>query len=183
LRSRDPDQALAAVGGAVTDWEGGTRIGESLKQLLDEWSTRSALRGSVDGNEGAGGLTPRAYVAKVHGGHFKTLVASGRYQRALAGVSSARTKWQVRLPVSLSAPQLPLPGLTNPVRFGGSKPAAKSLVVVLPQLPVMPTKGMPFNAALRSRAVRTSVSLTTEVASVPIRIAFPRQAGGSHAAA
>ena len=29
------------------DWEGGTRIGESLKQLLDEWSARSALRGSV----------------------------------------------------------------------------------------------------------------------------------------
>jgi hypothetical protein len=40
---------------------------------------------------------PRAHVAKIHGGHFKTLVASGRYQRTLAGVASARTKWQVGL--------------------------------------------------------------------------------------
>jgi uncharacterized protein len=47
VRSRDPDAALEAIGHTVVDWEGGTRIGESLKQLLDEWSARSALRGSV----------------------------------------------------------------------------------------------------------------------------------------
>lgn len=47
LRRRDPAEALAAVGEAVTDWEGGTRIGDSLKQLIDTWSTRTALRGSV----------------------------------------------------------------------------------------------------------------------------------------
>lgn len=47
LRTRDPSRALAAVGSAVADWEGGTRIGESLKELLDRWAGRSALRGSV----------------------------------------------------------------------------------------------------------------------------------------
>jgi uncharacterized protein with von Willebrand factor type A (vWA) domain len=47
LRARDPRAALAMVGAAVTDWEGGTRIGDSLKELLDEWSSRSALRGSI----------------------------------------------------------------------------------------------------------------------------------------
>jgi uncharacterized protein len=47
LRARDPGEALAAVGAAVTDWEGGTRIGASLKELLDRWAPRSALRGSV----------------------------------------------------------------------------------------------------------------------------------------
>lgn len=47
LKTRDPHQALAAVGSLVTDWEGGTRIGDSLKELLDRWSTRTALRGSV----------------------------------------------------------------------------------------------------------------------------------------
>jgi len=47
LRARDPARALAAVGSAVVDWEGGTRIGESLKELLDRWAGRSALRGSV----------------------------------------------------------------------------------------------------------------------------------------
>jgi uncharacterized protein with von Willebrand factor type A (vWA) domain len=47
LKARDPEVALEAVGRAVVDWDGGTRIGESLKELLDEWSARSALRGSI----------------------------------------------------------------------------------------------------------------------------------------
>ena len=47
LRSRDPGEALAAVGQAVVDWEGGTRIGDSVKHLVDMWSSRSALRGSL----------------------------------------------------------------------------------------------------------------------------------------
>jgi uncharacterized protein with von Willebrand factor type A (vWA) domain len=47
VRSRHPGDALAGVGAAVTDWEGGTRIGESLKELLEGWASRSALRGSV----------------------------------------------------------------------------------------------------------------------------------------
>src|SRR5207245_10778061 len=47
VRARAPGDALAEVGATVTDWEGGTRIGDSLKELLDAWATRSALRGSV----------------------------------------------------------------------------------------------------------------------------------------
>ena len=47
LRRRDPWQALAAVGAAVSDWEGGTRIGDSLKELMEGWAARSALRGSI----------------------------------------------------------------------------------------------------------------------------------------
>lgn len=47
LRTREPDEALAAVGRTVNDWEGGTRIGDSLKTLLEEWAPRAALRGSV----------------------------------------------------------------------------------------------------------------------------------------
>lgn len=47
LGTRDPAKALAAVGNAVGDWEGGTRIGESLGDLLDRWSSRSGLRGAV----------------------------------------------------------------------------------------------------------------------------------------
>jgi len=47
LRARDPGAALIAVGQAVNDWEGGTRIGDSLKELVDRWGSRSALRGSV----------------------------------------------------------------------------------------------------------------------------------------
>ena len=47
LQTRDPDRALRQIGREVEDWEGGTRIGESLKALLDRWSQRTALRGAV----------------------------------------------------------------------------------------------------------------------------------------
>lgn len=47
LRTRDPDRALHEIGRQVADWEGGTRIGESIKALLDGWSQRAALRGAV----------------------------------------------------------------------------------------------------------------------------------------
>ena len=47
LRTKDPDRALREIGRTVADWEGGTRIGESLKALLDGWSQRAALRGAV----------------------------------------------------------------------------------------------------------------------------------------
>ncbi|HXF57605.1 MAG TPA: VWA domain-containing protein [Actinomycetota bacterium] len=47
LRTRDPDAALRAVAETVVDWEGGTRIGDSLQELLRRWASRSALRGAV----------------------------------------------------------------------------------------------------------------------------------------
>lgn len=47
LRTRDPDRAMHEIGRLVGDWEGGTRIGVSLKALLDGWSPRAALRGAV----------------------------------------------------------------------------------------------------------------------------------------
>ena len=47
LRTKDPDRAFADLARDVADWEGGTRIGDSLKTLLDGWSQRAALRGAV----------------------------------------------------------------------------------------------------------------------------------------
>ncbi len=47
LRTKDPDRALREIAALVADWEGGTRIGDSLKALLDAWSQRAALRGAV----------------------------------------------------------------------------------------------------------------------------------------
>jgi uncharacterized protein with von Willebrand factor type A (vWA) domain len=47
LMSKDPGRALHEVGRFVEDWEGGTRIGSSLKELVDGWGQRAALRGSV----------------------------------------------------------------------------------------------------------------------------------------
>lgn len=47
LHWRDPDAALRALGQEVPDWEGGTRIGESLKELLDGWGRRGPIRNSI----------------------------------------------------------------------------------------------------------------------------------------
>ena len=47
LRTRDPDAALSEVTETLVDWDGGTRIGDSLKQLLDRYSQTAQLRGGV----------------------------------------------------------------------------------------------------------------------------------------
>jgi hypothetical protein len=45
LAERDPDAGLARVSAAVSDWSGGTRIGESLRTFNDRWARR-VLRSS-----------------------------------------------------------------------------------------------------------------------------------------
>jgi uncharacterized protein len=47
LSTRDPDRAMAAVGEAVPDWSGGTRLGVLLREFLDRWGQRGMARGAV----------------------------------------------------------------------------------------------------------------------------------------
>ncbi|MEU7529880.1 VWA domain-containing protein [Saccharothrix sp. NPDC042600] len=47
LRHRDPERALAAAARAVPDYEGGTRLGETVKAFLDRWGQRGAARRAV----------------------------------------------------------------------------------------------------------------------------------------
>jgi uncharacterized protein with von Willebrand factor type A (vWA) domain len=47
LRRAEPDAALREVSGRVIDWEGGTRIGASIKELLDRYGQQAWMRGSV----------------------------------------------------------------------------------------------------------------------------------------
>jgi uncharacterized protein with von Willebrand factor type A (vWA) domain len=47
LSHRQPDAALAAAGELVADWEGGTRIGESLDTLVRTWGRAGLCRGGV----------------------------------------------------------------------------------------------------------------------------------------
>jgi uncharacterized protein with von Willebrand factor type A (vWA) domain len=47
LRDRDVDRALRHVSHAVTDWSGGTRIGEALKSFNYDWARRVLGRGAV----------------------------------------------------------------------------------------------------------------------------------------
>jgi len=47
LARRDPDEALRQAADAVVDWEGGTRIGDSLREYLRSWAWRGGCRGAV----------------------------------------------------------------------------------------------------------------------------------------
>ncbi|MGE0555020.1 MAG: VWA domain-containing protein, partial [Gemmatimonadales bacterium] len=47
LRIRDPDSALERVGARVVDWNGGTRIGESLHELNRRWVRRTIRSGAI----------------------------------------------------------------------------------------------------------------------------------------
>jgi uncharacterized protein with von Willebrand factor type A (vWA) domain len=47
LRHRDPEQAVTAAIRAVPDYEGGTRLGETMKVFLDRWGQRGVARRAV----------------------------------------------------------------------------------------------------------------------------------------
>jgi uncharacterized protein with von Willebrand factor type A (vWA) domain len=47
LRHRDAEQALAAAAKAIPDFEGGTRLGDTLRAFLDRWGQRGVARRSV----------------------------------------------------------------------------------------------------------------------------------------
>ena len=47
MRNRDADAAVARVGAAVEDWDGGTRIGQCLRDFNRRWSRRVLGQGAV----------------------------------------------------------------------------------------------------------------------------------------
>lgn len=47
LSTRDPDHALRRASATVTDWSGGTRLGDTLRQYNNEWGMRGMSRGAV----------------------------------------------------------------------------------------------------------------------------------------
>jgi uncharacterized protein with von Willebrand factor type A (vWA) domain len=99
LRTKDPDRALHEIGRLVEDWEGGTRIGESLKSLLDGWSQRAALRGAVvvlcsDGLERGDPEVLRAQMARLRRLAHRVIWAnplkgSPRYEPLARGMAAA----------------------------------------------------------------------------------------------
>lgn len=47
LANRNPDRALQDASGAVRDWSGGTRLGDTVKEFVDRWGQRGMARGAV----------------------------------------------------------------------------------------------------------------------------------------
>jgi uncharacterized protein with von Willebrand factor type A (vWA) domain len=108
LRTKDPDRAMHEIGRQVFDWEGGTKIGESLKTLLDEWSPRAALRGSVavicsDGLERGEPDLLRSQMARLRRLAHKVvwvnpLKGSPRYEPLAQGMAAALPSIDLFLP-------------------------------------------------------------------------------------
>ncbi|MDP2618930.1 MAG: VWA domain-containing protein [Hyphomicrobiales bacterium] len=71
LRTRDPDEALAAVSRAVEDWSGGTRIASCLTTFNKDWSRRVLGQGAVvllvsDGLEREAGSELPRQIERLH---------------------------------------------------------------------------------------------------------------------
>ena len=108
LRTKDPDRAIHEIGRQVADWEGGTRIGESLKTLVDGWSQRAAIRGSVavicsDGLERGDPDLLRRQMARLrrlvhHIVWVNPLKGSPRYQPLARGMAVALPSIDVFVP-------------------------------------------------------------------------------------
>ncbi len=47
LSSHDPDRALGAAADAVSDWSGGTRLGDTLAEFNESWGIRGMARGAT----------------------------------------------------------------------------------------------------------------------------------------
>ena len=133
LRTKDPDRALHEIGTQVEDWEGGTRIGESLKTLLDGWSQRAALRGAVvvlcsDGLERGDPELLRAQMARLRRLAHRVvwvnpLKGSPRYEPLARGMAAALPERR-RVPVG-----------AQPREPRGAQPGARILSPRRPGVP------------------------------------------------
>ncbi len=47
LEKRNPDEAMRIAGKAVLDWDGGTRIGESINSFIKGWGRDGMSRGAI----------------------------------------------------------------------------------------------------------------------------------------
>jgi uncharacterized protein len=108
LAARDPDAAIAAAARRVTDWDGGTRIGASLDELVRTWGRRGVLRGSVlvvcsDGLERGDHVALAAAVARLRR-HVHRLVwvnplaGAAGYEPTQRGMAAALPHVDVFLP-------------------------------------------------------------------------------------
>jgi uncharacterized protein len=108
LSDRDADAAIAAAAAEVVDWDGGTRIGASVDQLVRRWGPRGLLRGAVvvvcsDGLErGDPELLDRAMARLRRSVHrvvwVNPLAGDPRYEPSQRGMRAALPHVDVFLP-------------------------------------------------------------------------------------
>lgn len=100
LRDRDRDRALAKVSDAVTDWAGGTRIGESFRDFNRRWARRTLRTSGIvivvsDGWDRGDPALVRAETARLRRNCHRLiwlnpLASAPGYQPLAAGMAAAR---------------------------------------------------------------------------------------------
>jgi uncharacterized protein with von Willebrand factor type A (vWA) domain len=78
LSTRDPDQALDRAARQVSDWSGGTRLGECLREFNDAWGVRGLARGAIvvilsDGWDRGQPELLSAQMERLHRASFRTI--------------------------------------------------------------------------------------------------------------
>jgi hypothetical protein len=98
LAGRDPDAGLDRVTAAVSDWSGGTRIGESLRQFNRDWARRTLRSSGVviivsDGWDRGDPATVRTEIARLQRSCHRLIwldpLAGTEFYQPLAGGMAA----------------------------------------------------------------------------------------------
>jgi uncharacterized protein with von Willebrand factor type A (vWA) domain len=136
LRHRDVDAALQAVGRAVPDWEGGTRIGPALKEFNLRWARRLLGQGAIvllltDGLDRADALELAVETARLRRScrrlvWLNPLLRYGGFQPRAAGVRAILPHVDEHRPVhSLDSLAALAEALSAPYRRGRAAPSAR----------------------------------------------------------
>ena len=139
LRRRRLSQALNEVSQEVTDWSGGTRIGESIKKFNFTWGRRVLGRGAVvliisDGWDRGDPALLHAEMGRLHRSCYRLiwlnpLLGSARYEPLTRGMQAALPHIDDFLPVHNLASLSDLADHLQSLTLGKrpSRPAQKSL--------------------------------------------------------
>jgi uncharacterized protein with von Willebrand factor type A (vWA) domain len=78
LSTRNPDEAITRAARNVSDWSGGTRLGDCLRAFNDEWGVRGLARGSIvvilsDGWDRGNPELLGAEMQRLHRAAFRTI--------------------------------------------------------------------------------------------------------------
>jgi hypothetical protein len=78
LSTRNPDEAITRASRNVSDWSGGTRLGDCLRTFNDEWGVRGLARGSIvvilsDGWDRGNPELLGAEMQRLHRAAFRTI--------------------------------------------------------------------------------------------------------------
>ena len=136
LEGSDADAALGRAAAEVVDWDGGTRIGESLKRFLDEYGHSGLARGAVvvlcsDGLEVGDPELLAEQMARLHRLAYRVVWLNPSPGRPR--LRAARARHEGRPPPRRPFRQRPQPGQSGGGRRGALPLVAQAQDAQVPQ--------------------------------------------------